>query len=104
MKASDFLKGAAELLVTKGWCQGDYSDGAGRSCALGAMSFATRNARGRTPLWSELCDWLRLGAGTDCIPTWNDTPGRSAEEVIRAMDAAYILALQEEGIEPEDVL
>jgi hypothetical protein len=35
---------------------------------------------------------------------WNDAKGRTAAEVMHALDAAYVLALQEEGIEPGDVL
>jgi hypothetical protein len=50
---------------------------------------------------------LRLGADIETyfgIPNWNDAPGRTAAEVMHALDAAFVLALQEEGTEPEDVL
>jgi hypothetical protein len=33
---------------------------------------------------------------------WNDAKGRTAAEVMHALDAAYVLALQEEGEDPAD--
>jgi hypothetical protein len=35
---------------------------------------------------------------------WNDRPRTEKKDVVQVIDAAYVLALQEQGIEPEDVL
>lgn len=109
MKASDVLRGAAELLVTKGWCRGAAardalgnhvmvdSPEARRFCALGAIC----RAEGPRDSSADMTLSIVLGG---YITDWNDRLDRKQGDVVAAMDAAYVLALQEEGLEPEDVL
>lgn len=64
---------AAQILEKRGWCQGEYQDSFGRCCLQGALLKA-RKDRGlfRTPIpFYEPKAVL-----------WNDTPGRTKEEVI----------------------
>jgi hypothetical protein len=72
----------------------------GPRCAVGALVEASgfNYTDAIQPLKDIVCD------GTPNVDAWNDTPGRTAAEVQIAMDAAHVLALQEEGVEPEDVL
>lgn len=94
MKASEVLeKAAAEVLKPDGWCQ--YSYGAfhqpeGAVCATGAiqrvvessqdLSIMVAVAEGSRNAWSELTDHLGM------FPSeYNDTPGRTAQEVADAM-------------------
>ena len=46
---------------------------------------------------------LGVGGKSDAVG-WNDRAETSREQVVAALDAAAVVALQEEGIEPEDVL
>lgn len=92
------LRAAAKLLVEKGWTQGYYAhDAAGNDteantkdavcfCALGALA----RVRGVSfpsdvdPMALALCRVI----GTRDVDSWNDAPGRTAEEVIAALLAA----------------
>ena len=92
---------AAEVIEERGWTQGSYCDGDGGVCAMGAISVGA----GYPP---ESIDGLanyvsgkavmklikvidpqgkfvdRIGS----IPDWNDTRGRTKEEVIAALRTA----------------
>lgn len=73
-----FLK-AADLLARDGWCQGSYYDENGGRCAAGAITDACGGVRPTEAaracaLASQLCG--------DSLSTWNDTYGRTKEEVI----------------------
>ena len=87
-----FLK-AAELLEQKGWCQGTACNAAGEHCLLGAIWYARYGhdaPHGPVPSkykWGEVFD--RVAPYTARHPAdWNDTPGRTKEEVIAALRAA----------------
>jgi hypothetical protein len=87
------LQNAATLLREMGWCQGDYfADG--RRDFWGAIFDATN-----IPPWRDVSPRVYdAGAavaahlGIDPLPSfiadWNDAPGRTAEEVIAAFEAA----------------
>ena len=69
----------------------------------GATGLAmTGRESGREP--DEPIELIRTVIGKRGTVDWNDAPSRTAAEVMQALDAAYVLALQEEGIEPADVL
>lgn len=113
MKTSEVLRKAGDLLRERGWIQGSYSD-AGRFCAVGAADSVAGDALGRRDPEANLL----LQTVADDFPyperypgdiagsmlRWNDRPRRTLDEVLAATDAAYVLALQVEGIEPGDVL
>lgn len=125
MKTSDVLRGAANLLKTKGHCKGSLAltrhglptspinPRAASLCARGAICAAlgTGNFYISSGERSAAEDVVLVtaglpppGFGCDEIVHWNNADARAADEVISAFDAAYVLALQEEGTEPEDVL
>ena len=88
----DVLRHAARIIEERGWCQRDMTTPDGRVCLVGAIVIANgcdTNGFGGyfTPIGSEAWDlmWDRLVV----LPSsWNDTPGRTAAEVIAALNAA----------------
>lgn len=73
---------AAGYIEEHGWCQHDHKSGE-RVCAIGAISEVAK--------WDVMVDALRVFSahiGTNLIPTWNDTPGRTQEEVVLALRGA----------------
>lgn len=88
----------ARALVAQGWTQGDWRDGS-CYCAAGALRSVTRGMLGDA--WVEAVAALKAAIGRHrfCgdreIIGWNDTPGRTQEEVIAAFDRA-IAALKED--------
>jgi hypothetical protein len=107
VKTSEVLRKAGDVLRERGWCQNQTEDGAGRVCAIGALGIAEADnaSCASGAIYRALQRVTHDGLIYDyLIGDWNDRPGRTAAEVEAALDAAYVLALQEEGIEPEDVL
>ncbi len=116
MKTSDVLRKAGDVLRRRGWQNdGGWSSDGGALCAWAALCEAGgRDAygtealeeRGLVELVACTPDQMRLykRLGYNALPTWNDAKGRTAAEVMHAIDAAYVLALQEEGVEPWEVL
>lgn len=105
MKTSEALRKAGDLLRAAGWCKNEYGSLPGPVCAVGAIQSAGYGEAmyyARLALGSVCHD--DLGDGTGAALRFNDAHERSADEVLVAMDAAYVLTLQEEGVEPEDVL
>lgn len=81
----DDLLSAARTLRRSGWCQRKYFDPqTGGRCAVGAIE---ASARFRSCL---ACVRLseHLGIDVNQLSSWNDAPGRTADEVIAAMEAA----------------
>lgn len=83
--ASDVLLKAASI-VEQGWCQGTSIDSQGRHCALGAIAAATAELGGAA-LFLPTVAVLVLHVGGSAV-AWNDTPGRTADEVANAMRKA----------------
>lgn len=99
------LRAAAEVLKRDGWTQGAYHSDDGCHCALGAIArvISARSDRPNPDRWKPWADSsvrLRLDAlalanhlGDPVFPRlavtdWNDAPGRTADEVIAALEAA----------------
>ena len=86
------LKRARALIARKnGWIQNDYSKKVGRTqayCALGAL--------GKVASGTVYLDARSFLSGSllssSAIATWNDTPGRTQKQVIRAFDRAIARA------------
>jgi pyrimidine operon attenuation protein/uracil phosphoribosyltransferase len=91
---ADLLDEAAAILEHDGWCQADLHNDLGQHCAAGAITLAAFRAdldhRG---VYEQLThDGIRalevsLG-GRVPVVDWNDTPGRTVQEVLDALRAA----------------
>ena len=82
------LRAAAEVLRRDGWTQGDYEKADGCKCLSGALrsvcgGIDSTEPERYLPAWG----YLRALIGREAI-TWNDAPGRTADEVIAALEAA----------------
>jgi hypothetical protein len=87
------LRAAAEVLERDGWTQGVYHDlESGCRCAQGALDsiYGAHEAEGSYDQAVEEAanDHLAAVIGTPRIISWNDEPGRTADEVIAALRAA----------------
>ena len=96
------LRKAAQRVV-RGWCQGHYAvnrygnptstrgRAATRWCVVGAIEAAAFMEWGRRDAYQALIDHLRKrGKWGKCpdLQDWNDTRGRTASQVVRALRAA----------------
>jgi hypothetical protein len=75
------LRAAADVLRRDGWMQGDVINQAGHSCALGALAVVSEDREHAA--YRAFRDYLGGPIGS-----WNDKPGRTADEVIAALEAA----------------
>lgn len=104
-EVADLLDAAADELVRRGWCQGyngdDGSDPDGcRVCADGALYAATTGDPWPDPADSDSNRLLRLHArrvlrevaDAPAVTSWNDTKGRTAEQVVAAVRQAARVA------------
>jgi hypothetical protein len=106
---SQILRKAGDVLRERGWNRGWFvSQLTGGVCLIGACNVAVDGdpkGHGTANKMPEILDLLDAVTGPlSRRATWNDAEDRTADEVCVALDAAYVLALQEEGIDPEDVL
>lgn len=79
------LRAAADHILTYGWLQGAYSvlslGSHSPACALGALSLVVESGNPySTAAHAELMD--HVGG---FVSDWNDTPGRTAGEVVEAL-------------------
>jgi hypothetical protein len=96
--AISVLKNTKFLLQARGWYQGNYTDQHGRMCLVGAMNCAAFGEAfdvRATPADQYITRALGI-AGTETIGAWNDTPGRTVDEVIGVIDMAISLAQQDQ--------
>ena len=86
----------AEYIEEHGWCQNQVRDKKGQVCVAGAMHFSRNNLREGNN-WSEAKARITKVTGCECnIVQWNNTPGRTKEEVINKLrEAAYLGQIQE---------
>jgi hypothetical protein len=94
--AGDVLRAAAQLIRDRGWTQagGDLRN---RECAFTAIHAADLEHRLDGRAFIFMRDRLRSlgwqpGRHTASIIEWNDAPGRTAEEVLEALEQAAALA------------
>jgi hypothetical protein len=83
------LRAAANVLRRDGWTQGGLSLD-GRRCVVEALFRATPGV-GRALV---AADFLRSTVVHKRIARWNDEPGRTADEVFAAIEAAVAAAEQ----------
>lgn len=84
-EASKLLLKAAVYLEEIGWCQNTFGY-EGPRCAIGVL--ITMN-HSNDHIYQTARDRLRAIVGKD-IMSWNDTPGRTKEEVIAKIRAAAL--------------
>ncbi|AXN53447.1 hypothetical protein HOT81_gp029 [Gordonia phage Fryberger] len=76
----------ADILERDGWCQHEAHNEAGNHCALGALEVAAGEMYGDKYLNHYPRVYLKVTKGIDpdfhSVPAWNDTKGRTAQEVI----------------------
>ena len=104
MRASEVLRKAGDVLRERGWCQGDFGDAAGRVCVYGCIGVAINGVPEDQEGSRPYSHYLEAAVDSIWAEIWNDKTGRTEDDARVALDAAYVMALQEEGIEPEDVL
>jgi hypothetical protein len=83
---------AAEIVAERGLCQGPWRPG-GSLCAAGAVGEAAEEqglSRGDMQRYRLRSAGLLGGSEFRDVHSWNDAPGRTAPEVIEALErAAY---------------
>ncbi|MGH3019848.1 MAG: DUF6197 family protein [Gaiellaceae bacterium] len=83
---------AAEIVRERGLCQGPWRTG-GPLCAAGAVGEAGKDhGLDRAEMEARVVRFARALGGSDVshVHCWNDAPGRSAGEVVEALErAAY---------------
>lgn len=96
--AGQVARAAADLIEKHGWVQRSYGDADRGYCMVGAMNAAVNPTRGTTLAFDHhryadmLGIWMKpyvtLSPGDFCdgcaneVTTFNDTPGRTKEEVV----------------------
>jgi hypothetical protein len=94
------LRAAAEVLRRDGWTRNTYQSADGCKCALGALHYVASNGLSVSDADLTLEEEARAEAATNrlathlggaywiTVLTYNDSPGRTADEVIAALEAA----------------
>lgn len=82
---------AAQIIRERGWCQRVGREADGRVCALGAIAEATRHTIVEVIMCSPVAARLRKHISGRTISDWNDEPGRTAGDVIAALETAAFL-------------
>lgn len=95
MTPREVLLAAADYLEANGWQQGSAGEDGGPRCALGAMLSVLPRQTGKMTqrFVRERNSALRRARRMLCEPrvligTWNDAPGRTRDEVVRALREA----------------
>jgi hypothetical protein len=96
-EATLILCTARDLIIEDGWCQGMYSSWAGARCAVGAIRFSIGNLEGKAKVLDKAIkrlastlpvDYRAQQAFSDAIVNWNDTKGRTKQQVINQFNKA----------------
>lgn len=117
MKAWRAFLGAGAEMKARGKASGEFEDGSGAVCLSGALRLAVGGspysfgwgAEYKSKVEPLLEDVARVADQSDdwgpdfAVINWNNKTATQAD-VIAALDAAAVVAIQEEGLEPEDVL
>jgi hypothetical protein len=105
MTTTQILRAAKDVILTRGWTRGDWDNERGEVCVMGAVNVATvgcaRASRfaesdmlsARCETWSLLQRLLPSGFG---ISDWNDSRGRTPEDILDLFDRAIAFAEAEE--------
>jgi len=82
MTAEEILARAADLLETRGWCQGVLEDEHGHLCLVEALGITLTKYRA---LRHVVCRAVDQEIGSGNFGAWNDAPGRTQDEVVTAL-------------------
>lgn len=93
---ADTLESAAKILEEHGWCQGVGQKASGERCAVAAVgtaAFGDARIEGRVPAdhslyiesLAELAKRLRKPGKLDAVVRYNDTQGRTVNQVVALM-------------------
>jgi hypothetical protein len=85
-KAANLLRKTAKLLEDKGWAQLTWGNDTSGYCAIGGLRMVQFNypySASSDPNYQLARKALRTVLGGVDVIAWNDTPGRTAEEVIK---------------------
>lgn len=92
--ANTILDGAISILKEDGWIQGSFENYAGACCLVGALHYAAGSICVELGVRVEgrqlAARRLQGVIGTPFIALWNDARGRTATEVIAALEKAKI--------------
>jgi hypothetical protein len=83
---------ARDELAERGWMQGDYGTVDGPKCTVGAVQWAAHGRpdwypnKGMTAEEIDANHVIESVLGTWAVVDWNDTNGRTVDEVIAAYD------------------
>lgn len=83
MTVQEDLNAVADPLEERGWCQGVTRDFQGRFCLGGAIGWVLDVTTGQR--WKLARQEVQLRIGTLSVASWNDTPGRTVEEVLAVL-------------------
>jgi len=94
-EASKLLLKAADLIEELGWCQHALSDAKGRLSMSGALMVAhygvTKKVSDEDHEATIQAAWRKLRRNFYCaVPTWNDVPYRTKEEVVAKLRAVAL--------------
>lgn len=78
----------ADVLITRGWYQGDLEGPDGSVCMIGACLFALVAEDGNDLKYLEATDFIYRQTGEVGISRWNDDPTRTFDEVLRVAKMA----------------
>lgn len=101
MTKNDYIDSVIEILETRGWCQGRLCDAEGRLCAIGAvletdkrlirnLSTYCPDPYHRSMLYYEVRRELDGKMINESLQRWNDTPGRTKEEVTELFESIKV--------------
>ena len=91
------LRAARERLSEPGvWVQGTEGIGDDHDCLYTAL-MTVRPSRSRSASHKAVELLKRHGDALWCVPTWNDAPGRTLDEVLAVLDRAIAQVEQEAG-------
>lgn len=105
MKSSEILTKAKNIILERGWGQGDEETVFNTSdtppcCVATALSYACNASINEMDGYRRARDWFTCAndmGGYDTIVKWNDAPERTKDEVLAAFDAAIALSQRKES-------
>jgi hypothetical protein len=97
MKTSTALQNARQLIIDTGWIQA-YLTLNGKHCLQGALRISSKcNEEKFTETYWYCLGFLMQLSGTPYLSIWNDSPGRTVNEVVDLLDQAISAAMSEEN-------
>ena len=84
MTTRTVIRNAIKEIEKNGWCQGEYRDEQGRVCLVESVRRSTRHLLSLEAMDLDNKVFTKIADHTKVAPcsVWNDTPGRTKEEVL----------------------